>query len=423
VRRYATFFFAVSLSSSWLTAQEAESGFSVPVTVSGDARVTRSSEAGSPTETRGNAGFRFLLSPSVRFNSHWFAYSLIDAQSPDYFGYQTGTYGGQPVSASLMQGYIGYETDLKSASILVKAGRLASAFGLYPLEYDDARTALIEPPLPYTANLPLRPDQLPCSLSSVLYQDYEAGVRFKCNGPAQERQGIIPVTLYGIPGFETQVAWHRADLRIQLTNSSPANPQSLMSRSQFVQWTAGGGYSFHGGLHVELSGFRGPYMEHVLVPLLPPGKRLTDYPASGLGLDATYARGAWSVRGELQRFVFSLPAWPVSPSELAGYLEMKRILSPRVYAAFRTARQQPGRATDSFKYSSTQIAARQKTEELVVGYRFNHLQLLKAGLTYSHRNAASASDEYWQAENGFGAEVQLVLSLDTISRPFHQAAK
>jgi hypothetical protein len=125
----------------------------------------------------------------------------------------------------------------------------------------------------------------------------------------------------------------------------------------------------------------------------------------------------------LQRFVFSLPAWPVSPSELAGYLEMKRILSPRVYAAFRTASQQPGRATDSFKYSSTQIAARQETEELVVGYRLNHLQLLKAGLTYSHRNAASASDEYWQAENGFGAEVQLVLSLDTISRPFHQAAK
>src|SRR6185437_934186 len=125
------------------------------------------------SETESNAGFRFLLSPSVRFNSHWFGYSLIDVHSPDYFGYRTGSYSGQPVRASLMQGYIGYETDLRSASILVKAGRLASAFGLYPLEYDDAKTVLIEPPLSYSASLPLRPDQLPCSLWSVLYQDYE----------------------------------------------------------------------------------------------------------------------------------------------------------------------------------------------------------------------------------------------------------
>jgi hypothetical protein len=394
------------------------------MTVSGDARVTRSSEAGSPSETESNAGFRFLLSPSVRFNSHWFGYSLIDVHSPDYFGYRTGSYSGQPVRASLMQGYIGYETDLRSASILVKAGRLASAFGLYPLEYDDAKTALIDPPLSYSAGLPLRPDQLPCSLWSELYQDYEDGVRFKCRGPAQMRPGIVPVTLYGIPGFETQVAWHRADARIQLTNSSPANPQSLLSRSQFVQWTAGGGYSFPGGLHLGVSGFRGPYMERDVASLLPPGEKLTAYPASGLGVDGTFARGPWSIRGEWQRFVFSLPAWPVPPSEQAGYLEIKRILSPRAYGAFRTSSQQPGRASDSAKYSSAQIAARQETEELVFGYRFNRLQLLKAGLNYSHRNAVSAGEDYYsQAEHGFGAEVQLVMSLDALSRPFHLPAR
>jgi hypothetical protein len=161
-------------------------------------------------------------------------------------------------------------------------------------------------------------------------------------------------------------------------------------------------------------------MEQAVQPLLPPGKRLTDYPALGIGVDATFARGPWSVRGEWQQFLFSVPAWPVSPSERAGYIEMKRIFSPRVYAALRSADQRPGGATDSFNYSAAQIAAHQEREELVFGYRLNHLQLLKAGLNYSYRNSISWGDDYWEAERGLGLEVQLVMSLNTIARPFHQ---
>lgn len=163
---------------------------------------------------------------------------------------------------------------------------------------------------------------------SVLYQDYDAGVRFQCGGPAQQRQGIVPVTLYGIAGLETQFALKRVDARLQLTNSSPANPQSLLSRSQYVQWTAGGGYSFRGGLHIGVSGFRGPYMEDSVQPLLQSGKKFSDYPVPGVGIDATFARGPWSVRGECQYFVFSIPAWPVSPSEQAGYIELRFLPSP-----------------------------------------------------------------------------------------------
>lgn len=412
--RYVALFLAASLTASWLAAQEASSGFSIASTISGNGRVVRSDLA----QNRASAGFRALLSPSLRLNSHWFAYSAVDVQSSNYLSYKID-WDSPPVTARLIQGYIGYRADLKSASILVKAGRLASTFGLYPLDYDDAKTPLIEPPPVYTANLPLRPDQLPCNLFNVLYQGYEDGVRFNCNGPVKDRQGIVPVTLYGIPGFETQVSWKRIDARLQITNSSPANPQSLLSRSQSLQWTAGGGYSFHGGFHLGISGFRGPYLEGVLLPLLPSGKQIRDYPASGIGIDATFSRGPWSVKGEWQHFVFSLPAWTVSPSEQAEYLEVKRILSPRIYIAFRSSGQQPGPATDSFNNSSSQIAARQETEELVWGYRLSRLQLLKAGLTYSNRNAGYWDDDYWQGEHGFGAEIQLVTSLTTISKVFH----
>ena len=65
--------------------------------------------------------------------------------------------------------------------------------------------------------------------------------------------------------------------RVQVTNSSPANPQSLRSRSQSAQVTAGAGYSLHGGLHIGVSGFRGPYLDHVVAAFLPTGKSLTGF--------------------------------------------------------------------------------------------------------------------------------------------------
>jgi hypothetical protein len=412
---FALFLFA----PSWLAAQEAEAGFSLPLTISGSAHAIQTSEAGNSRQPQSSAGFRALLSPSLRFNSHWFVYSVIDAQSSDYRSYKTGWSHSDAITARLMQGYIGYKAAVKSASILVKAGRLASAFGLYPLDYDDAKTWFIEPPPQYTATLPLRPDQLPCSIYNVLNRGYEESVRFRCNGPTADRYGIVPVTLYGIPGFETQVSWNRMDARLQVTNSSPANPQSLLSRSQSLQWTAGGGYSFHGGLHLGVSGLRGPYFERALSPFLPPGKRPGDYPAFGIGVDTTFSRGPWSVKGEWQRFVFSLPGWPVSPSNQAEYIELKRVLSPRVYIGIRSSGQQPGPAMDFFNHYSSQIAARQETEELVWGYRLSRLQLLKAGFTYSHRNAGYWGGDYWKAEQSLGAEIQLVMSLDAISKTFH----
>ena len=89
-------------------------------------------------------------------------------------------------------------------------------------------------------------------------------MQFGCGGSASERYGIVPVTLYGIPGVEAQLSWNRFDARVQVTNSSPANPQSLRSRSQFVQGTAGAGYSPHGGLHIGVSGFQ----DHIWTMLL-----------------------------------------------------------------------------------------------------------------------------------------------------------
>ena len=82
----------------------------------------------------------------------------------------------------------------------MKMGKLASAFGAFPLHYDDVVNPLIDQPLPYTYLL-LQP-------SSSGSQNY----------------GFTPVTLYGLPAAEVDLSWHRLDTRFQVTNSSPYNP-------------------------------------------------------------------------------------------------------------------------------------------------------------------------------------------------------
>jgi hypothetical protein len=395
-------------------SQEANSGISVPVTISGNARVSRNS--GESNESGG--GFRVLLSPSLRLGSHWFAYSVFGAQSSSYLTYSTGFDKDQAVRSTLIQAYIGYKADIHSASLLLKAGRLASAFGLYPLEYDDSKSPFIEPPPLYTANLLLRPDQLPCNLTDVVRQSYDGEIQFHCGGSNSERYGMVPVTLYGIPGAEAQLSWNRLDARLQLTNSSPANPQSLLSRSQSAQWTAGAGYSAREALHVGMSGFRGPYLDHVLGPLLPAGKRLADFSAAGIGVDAQWSGGPWSLEGEWQRFRFGVPGFIASPSDQGAYVQVKRIVSPRVFAAIRGSVQQPGGATDAAGRAASQIDARQETGEFVLGYRINRLQLLKTGFSYNNRNNWSLGNKYWPPEHRFGLEFQLVTSLDALSKGF-----
>ena len=267
-----------------LEAQEADSGLSVPVTISGVASFSRESSESNPVERSLNAGIRVLVSPSLQFGPHLFAYAVTDVPSADYFDYQTGNATGAFFRPRLTQAYLGYKADWHSVSILLKAGRLATAFGHYPLDYDDAHSALIGPPPTYISNLPLRPDQIPCGIDNVIWQGYDSPVQFSCGGATTQRYGLTPVGLLGLPGVEAQVSWNRIDGRFQVTNSSPANPQSLLSRSQFAQWTAGGGYSFQGGLHVGVSGYRGPYLERDVVAFLPARARLGDYFASGAGI-------------------------------------------------------------------------------------------------------------------------------------------
>ena len=317
-----------------------------------------------------------MLYPTLTLGPHWFAYAAqqfrltpylyYDAYDPDHEWY-----------VETLQAFIGYQIRREKTTVVFKAGRLSSAFGAFPLHYDDADNALLDQPLSYIQTLTLRNDQIPCGVADLLWQHY-GYVCNRCGGASGGDRGLTPVTLYGLPGIQAEVSSHRVDGRIQVTSGSPSNPLSLSHAPQYAQWVPGGGYTIRQGFRVGISGFRGPYLSPNVAPLLPAGTSVRDFPASGLGLDVQWARGHWSASGEWQRFQYDLPGFTQAPSVISTYGEAKRILTPRLYPRRTRRVAQTGRRRGCGGASTNQFSPWIASYELGGGWWLNRHQLLKA---------------------------------------------
>jgi hypothetical protein len=294
---------------------------------------------------------------------------------------------------------------------------LTSAFGSAPVEYDDSKMPLLAPPRPYTTQINLRPDQIPCGTADLLSQRTGNDVTFHCGGAASDAYGLTPVTLYGLPAVELEVSGHRIDMRLQVTNSSPANPQSLLSDSQSPQLTIGMGYTLRSGLRVGFSRFGGSYLNSDVRPVLLPRTNLGDFEASGSGIDVQWARGAWSTEGEWQSFHFDVPGFLNSPTVYAGYAQAKRILSPRTFVALRLSSERFGRVTDAAHLTAKSFQPTQDTCEFSTGFRINRNQLVKAGVLLANSGLPPQSEPV-SPRVARNFEVQLVTDLPAISRAF-----
>jgi hypothetical protein len=357
-------------------SQDSNLGFSLPVTLSAGAMYTGRLQFEDPGNLPLTAGAQIMLYPTVTLGPHWFAYAAqqfrlspylyYDAYDPEHEWY-----------IQTIQAFVGYQIRREKTSVVLKAGRLSSAFGAFPLHYDDADNALLDQPLSYIQTLALRNDQLPCGVADLL-QQHVGYVSNLCGGQPGGGLGLTPVTLYGLPGVQAEVSSHRVDGRIQVTSGSPSNPLSLSHTPQYAQWALGGGYTIVQGLRAGVSGFRGPYLAPELATLLPAGTSVRSFPASGLGLDVQWARGHWSASGEWQRFQYGLPGFTQAPAVTSTYGEAKRILTPRLYLAGRAGWLKPGGAADATGASTDQFSAWVASYELGGGWRLNRHQLLKA---------------------------------------------
>jgi hypothetical protein len=391
-------------------SQDSSYGFSLPVTIGGSAMYTDRVQIEDPGSAPVTGGLRIVLYPTLTLGPHWFFYAAEELRLAPYFYYDAYEPERQwYITAE--QAFVGYQIHHEKTSVVFKAGNLASAFGAFPLHYDDADNALLDQPLSYINYLSVRNDQLPCGVADLLGQNPFA-VASHCGGPPGADEGITPVNLYGMPGIQAEISSHRLDGRIQITSGSPADPLSLSHAPQYAQWVAGGGYTIRQGWRVGISGFRGPYLAPDVTPWLPLGTSARSFPASALGLDMQWARGHWSLSGEWQRFQYDLPSFTQAPSVTFTYGEAKRILTPRLYLAGRAGWLKPGGAADIAGASTNQFSPWIASYELGGGWWLNRHQLLKA------------SYEWLKTENLTGAQnnvlgLQFMTTFHAVDQAFH----
>ena len=356
-------------------AQESDLGISVPITLSAGGMYTQRLSLADPGTSPFTAGFRAMLYPTVKLGKHWFGYAAIETRLAPYLYYDAYEPDHEFYN-NVIQAFVGYSVQTEKTAVVIKAGRLASAFGSFPLRYDDAENPLLDQPLGYIQTLSLDYGQIPCGVNDLASQHY-GFVNNLCGGQGGG-PGLTPVTLYGLDGVEVDFSGYHVDGRLQITNSSPAYPQPIQLTGEYAQWAAGAGYTIRQGWRVGVSAFRGPYLDAPLIPFLPAGLTLRSFPATGIGADAQWAHGRWSATGEWQRFQFDYPNFTTAPSVISEYGELKAVVTPRFFLAGRAGWMKPGGAADNTGVSIGQFAPSIASYELAAGSWINRHQLVKA---------------------------------------------
>jgi hypothetical protein len=322
--------------------EEARSGLDLRATLTtetaGSNVLTEKPRFGSPMV----AGGRGVLYPTLKFNDNWFISAALQVTTRPYYvaDFTTEGYGAK---GSVLQATLNYSRIGDKGSLLLRAGQMSSAFGAFLLRYDDAENALVDLPAGY-------------------------GYYY------------APVSILGVAGAQVDATRRNWDGRVQFANSSPANPRSVFARDQYGNWVVGAGYTIRQGFRVGASAYRGPYLYRGYRFYFTGERRPSTLPATGLGADVSWAHGHTTVYGELERFEMPYSVIPTF-RQWAGYAELKRVLSPRWYAAGR------------YGYTNASATGQTHSVEAAAGYRPNRHLLIKAEYEAQVRDYGSIGTE------------------------------
>ena len=326
-----------------ICAQEARSGLDLRGTLTGQMvasnELTKEPRSGSPVVP----GSRSVIYPTWKISDSWFLTGAFQLVTRPYY-YEEFSTTGYGVKGSVLQATLNYSRVSPKGSILVRAGQMSTAFGSFPLRYDDAENALVDLPIGY-------------------------GYYY------------APVTMHGIAGAQIDATRGKLDGRIQFANSSPANPRSLFSDDQYGNWAGGAGYTIRQGFRVGVSGYRGPYLSHNYPYYFPGELSPSELKAHAVGIDASWAHGHTIAQGEFQKFVMPYTAIPTF-RESAGYGEIRQVLSPRWFLAGR------------YGQSTSNAAGNERRIEASAGFRLFRFELIKAAYEVRHYSVSYKDDDH-----------------------------
>lgn len=329
------------IGAPWLLPQEANSGADLRATLTaqgvGSNELTEAPRSGAPFI----AGAHAVVYPTIKFNEHWFVTGAVQfATRPFYYAdLSTAGYGAK---GSVLQATLNYSRISQKGSVLLRAGEMPTAFGAFMLRYDDADNPLVDLPAEY-------------------------GYYY------------APISILAVAGAQLDATRGKWDGRIQLANSSPANPRSPFAHDQYGNWAGGAGYTIRQGLRVGVSGYRGPYLDRQYAFFFPGEASPSKLPAHAIGLDANWAHGHTTAYAEVQRFIMPYTVIPTF-RETAGYAEIRQVLTARWFVAGR------------YGLVSNNATARTHSLESSVGFRPDRFQLLKIGYEFEHYSSGDEHD-------------------------------
>jgi hypothetical protein len=344
-----------SLIAPILCAQDAKYGVDLRATLTGQAIasgvLTDPPRSGSPVI----AGSRSVAYPTFKFGDHWFATAAGQLVTRPFY-YSDLSAPGYGAKGSLLQASLNYSRVSNKGSLLLRAGELSTAFGSFLLRYDDAENPLVDLPQGY--------------------------------GYYYTTVSILPVA-----GAQVDATRGRFDGRVQLANSSHANPRSVFAPDQYANWAGGGGFTIRQGFRIGISGYRGPYLDRHYAYYAPGELNPNRLPARAVGVDGNWAHRHTTVYFEAQRF---LMPYTKSPDfrESVGYAEIRQVFGPRWFIAGR------------YGLSSTNFTGRIHSVEASLGYRPDRFQLLKIDYEYEHFSSTGQ-----QARNILGIQFITTLHL------------
>ncbi len=251
-------------------AQEADSGFELRTTLS--AVSSYSQELSLPPRDGSDVtgGFRAMLYPTWKLNSHWTISGAYQLQSRPYFeeDFETQGYG---VKGDLLQLNLGYARFWEhNRSLVVRVGQLSSAFGSFLQRYDSADNPLIGIPSAY-------------------------GYYYK------------PVTFKGLVGAQVDATAGKFDARAQFVNSSPANRRTIFEGDQYGNWAGGLGYTIRQGFRVGGSAYYGPYLDRQYPFFFPGRGRAANFTGQRHRAGCRMGRGTLECVGRGAAFSNGLP--------------------------------------------------------------------------------------------------------------------
>jgi hypothetical protein len=136
------------LCLGYLPAQEANSGFDLRETLSGQFAVsnvlTEVPRSGAPV----GVGFRSVTYPAWKFSDHWTLTGAWQLNSRPYFN-QDFSSAGNGVNGNILQASLNYSRISEKGSMMIRAGQLSTAFGSFLLRYDDADNPVVDLPMEY----------------------------------------------------------------------------------------------------------------------------------------------------------------------------------------------------------------------------------------------------------------------------------